>query len=1474
MSKKLSFSIAVNLLTENFKKGTNTVKSSLKSMQMQVLTFAAALGAGGLGLSGLISRFRDTARETNMATTALKNVSAGTRGFADNLGFVNELANKYGLGVNSLIGNFAKFTVSASQANMPMEEQKRVFESLSRSCTAFALSAENTDSVFLALTQMMGKGKISMEELRRQMGQHLPVAMSAMARALGVSMGEMEKLVASGNVMSADVIPKFAQALNEMIPNVSTDNLEASLNRLRNAFVEIVNASGFQGKYKALVDWLTGLIQAAGKNIQNIVVGVVAAIGFVVINGITKIYRGYKATGEQIVANAVKTHVKMQNLIADRVALKAKLDQLELQHAQATGAKQVSLAAQIERQKQLLSAKTTKINVAHEEAKAAAAQAAAIKSRGAWATAWATVTGGAKRMMSGLNALWKSFKPAIIISGLIAVGGYLKGLYDKTQRLQKATRDFNKDLATEQTNINILFNRLRKATEGTEEYDKAKSEIISKYGEYLKGLSDEVKSLKDVEGAYKAISAAALQAAKDRAIEKNTTRAYDKYTTAFADNATRLQKQLSKKFGKEEGSIIYDEILKSLNENRDIPEDVQRIIDGFKNTYYNREGGSTSHNPVEQLVNNIRVSKRQLNEELEGIKSAFGEISGAGAAESLMSELPTPESVNADLDNNALRIAEKKLEALRKLDEEDRKRQIEKQRFDLDMRQKEIDLLDDSFEKRTKQVLLNLDKEKVEIEKAQNELLKQQQEYAKNLFVSEHGTDKGFGAYFENLRGAGFKGAGGADVLPEGLRPEDITGMVNQMLAAAQLGFDKANEEIAKAIGDVLARERFVFEGELKQTIISIKEHYDELKRQFREGSDEFKALQALEGKELRLAQISHNRKLLDLNADLQEKQIGLTDKFYKFQSKREAELLRIRFQNNKDLIENLKEEFEVVTGLEFDSLPDDALDELIDKYPDLVAAIRGATLQQRQYNKELAKIPVNVLKELFDFADGLKVIDVVEQLIGKVKELAEISGDSKLFGNMEQLSSVLQNFKAAGEGAKSGGWIGAIVGGVSDIVTQTIDGFIDLKRQAKEAAQAVTDFYNILVLNSLKVNNDKNIFGESSISNAADAYRKAQDALGRYNAALSKSMELDNAEYTANNRGLGLVLGLLTGDAISTAAGVGTGMGKHISNEFAAALDAYNRGYTALQGMSIRTKDYNGWQEFWGKDDEYKSLKDLAPELWDADGQFNVENAKAFLETNKQINDTQRKQIQNIIDLKEAYDAAIETVRAELADTFGYMANDLVGMITDSIADASAEWGNFEDAGVKAIETLGKKLIYELFMKKKMDALMEDLEKSFDSGGSAEEIATRQMGLLSGFFSGFGQNMEAAKKFGEQWQELAKQYGFDIWGGAEDLNQTASAKGFQSMDQDTGNRLDGRFEALQMSGVKMEGLLSAIMVSGNNIYNMNSAMNAELQKHTNLFVEMREIQKNTYYRAEDIVNVLSEVPGILERIRENTSRI
>lgn len=323
MAGRLSFSIAINFLTENFRKGTNQVKAGFQAMQVQILTFAAALGVGGIGLSNLVTRFIEVAKETNRVTTALKNVSGSMSKFADNQRYLLDLAKKYGLEINALTGNYAKFTAAASISGMSMQEQRKIFESLSRATAAFGMSAEDSNGVFLALSQMMSKGKISSEELRLQMGERLPIALQAMAKAAGTSVAGLDKLLKEGKLLSADVLPRFADALNEMLPNVDTDNLETSLNRLKNAFTGLVNKSDVQSKYKSIIDWLTGYIKTAADNIQSLITYVVTAISVLVTSRlVTKLLISFQKT-ELAAKAAARRAAKAAGQSFDEVAWRA-----------------------------------------------------------------------------------------------------------------------------------------------------------------------------------------------------------------------------------------------------------------------------------------------------------------------------------------------------------------------------------------------------------------------------------------------------------------------------------------------------------------------------------------------------------------------------------------------------------------------------------------------------------------------------------------------------------------------------------------------------------------------------------------------------------------------------------------------------------------------------------------------------------------------------------------------------------------------------------------------------------------------------------------------------------------------------------------------------------------------------------------------------------------------------------------------
>lgn len=513
MAGRLSFSIAINLLTENFKRGSNQVKAAFRSMQMQLLTFAAALGAGGLGLSNFVSRLIEVARETNRVTTALKNVSGTMSRYADNQRYLLDLAKKYGLEINALTANYAKFTAAASISGMSMMNQRKVFESVSRACTAFGMSADDSNGVLLALSQMMSKGKISSEELRLQMGERLPVALQAMAKAAGVSVGGLDKLMKQGKLMSADVLPKFAEALNEMIPNVDTDNLETSVNRLKNAFTEFVNGTDAQSKYKALIDWLTGAIQGLGENLKNILTLAFAALVFVATSAATKVWRGWSsaydnvaASGERASAMAIKAterRVAVEGTLA--VKKKAELAALaEYEVALAEGTAKDVLAAEIKKDKAIrarigaessLEKARTIEQKALDKEKQISATTSAMAGANIFKKAGIIIGAQAKRLMISLKGMWNSFALALLVSVIVGIIGYFKNLREEAERVKKIFSDYKKESegithTPEIIQLKVIQDLYNKAADGSKLKEKYQNRIIELLGGELKKNQD------------------------------------------------------------------------------------------------------------------------------------------------------------------------------------------------------------------------------------------------------------------------------------------------------------------------------------------------------------------------------------------------------------------------------------------------------------------------------------------------------------------------------------------------------------------------------------------------------------------------------------------------------------------------------------------------------------------------------------------------------------------------------------------------------------------------------------------------------------------------------------------------------------------------------------------------------------------------------------------------------------------------
>ena len=281
MASGLSLKVLLQLQKKQFDQGLSQVKTSLAGLGRTIKNFSGML-LGGLGLSALVGQFKQASTEMSVAKATLENVSKGFKEYSENMAFLKNISNKYGQDLISLTNGFAKFRAAAKETSLSLDQQRYIYEALTRAAGAYHLSAEQTSDVMLAVEQMLSKGKVTAEELRRQLGNSLPGAFNLMAQAADVSTAELERMMKAGQVISEDVLPRFAQVLNATTAAANFDSLQSSLNRFKNAWVDFVDKSPFEEFFKRLVDIGTKSLNFISKHfwaVISTVAGGLAGIG-------------------------------------------------------------------------------------------------------------------------------------------------------------------------------------------------------------------------------------------------------------------------------------------------------------------------------------------------------------------------------------------------------------------------------------------------------------------------------------------------------------------------------------------------------------------------------------------------------------------------------------------------------------------------------------------------------------------------------------------------------------------------------------------------------------------------------------------------------------------------------------------------------------------------------------------------------------------------------------------------------------------------------------------------------------------------------------------------------------------------------------------------------------------------------------------------------------------------------------------
>lgn len=209
--------------------------------------------------------------ETLQKTLSFANFGGST---GADMAWLQSMTNKLGLEFNSTATAFASFAAATRNTSIGGEKAKEVFESVSIASSKMGLSADRTNSVFLALTQMVSKGTISAEEFKQQLGEHLPIAMEALEKSTGKSTAELLKMMSSGELLTSKYLPEWAAALREMSGSVEGygDSTQAAVNKASNAWTQLMQTladSGGADAAKSVLTYIADLINDVSTALKN-----------------------------------------------------------------------------------------------------------------------------------------------------------------------------------------------------------------------------------------------------------------------------------------------------------------------------------------------------------------------------------------------------------------------------------------------------------------------------------------------------------------------------------------------------------------------------------------------------------------------------------------------------------------------------------------------------------------------------------------------------------------------------------------------------------------------------------------------------------------------------------------------------------------------------------------------------------------------------------------------------------------------------------------------------------------------------------------------------------------------------------------------------------------------------------------------------------------------------------------------------
>lgn len=260
----------------------STLARDMSGTMVALIGGITALGVGVVAL----------AKESFDATIAIQKINQGfiaTLGTAaaanTQMQYLVKTADNAGLSFKGLATEYTSFLAASVNAGQTVAQTQNEFSVLAKAAGILHLSVEQTDFMLRAFQQMLSKGTVQSEELRRQLANNLPGAFAIAAKAMGVTTTKLEDMIRKHQILSTEFLPKFVEQLKKAY-NIDTkpiETLQADLNRAGNAttlfFAAFANNIHFASVAMTILEKFSSVLKFLTDNMAEVMKIVEGAIG-------------------------------------------------------------------------------------------------------------------------------------------------------------------------------------------------------------------------------------------------------------------------------------------------------------------------------------------------------------------------------------------------------------------------------------------------------------------------------------------------------------------------------------------------------------------------------------------------------------------------------------------------------------------------------------------------------------------------------------------------------------------------------------------------------------------------------------------------------------------------------------------------------------------------------------------------------------------------------------------------------------------------------------------------------------------------------------------------------------------------------------------------------------------------------------------------------------------------------------------